>query len=253
MNVSKTTKDARTREFAEITGASTTDATRFLKASSWRMEAAIDAFFKDPRASSKAESGRPSQAAVLKNLEAVWAKYRDPSNSEEISMDGTMLYCQDLEVDPEDIVMLALACFTGAPTMGRFSRKAWLEAWQTVRCDTLELQRNHVSKLRAQLQEPDFFRRVYNFAFDYAKTEGQKSMQFEIAQELWNLLIPLDPGSKIPPEQLKMWLEFLQQKGGRAVSKDTWQLFLDFVRSIDPAFEDGLAITDRRLRQSRSF
>lgn len=48
-------------------------------------------------------------------------------------MDGTMRYCEDLDVNPEEIVMLALAYFTKAPTMGRFSRKGWIDAWQGVR------------------------------------------------------------------------------------------------------------------------
>lgn len=47
-------------------------------------------------------------------------------------MDGTMQYCGDLGVDPEDVVFLALACFTKAPTMGRFTRRSWVEAWQSV-------------------------------------------------------------------------------------------------------------------------
>lgn len=43
--------------------------------------------------------------------------------------------------------------------------------------DTIERQREHISKLRTKLQDPDNFRRVYNFSFDYAKAEGQKGMR----------------------------------------------------------------------------
>ena len=53
---------------------------------------------------------------------------------------------------------------------------------------------------------------------------GQRGSEFEIAQELWNLLIPLDPASSFPPEHLAMWISFLTEKGGRAVSKDSWNL-----------------------------
>jgi hypothetical protein len=49
-------------------------------------------------------------------------------------------------------------------------------------------------------------------------------IEFEIAQELWNLLIPLDPASSFPHEHLAMWISFLTEKGGRAVSKDSWNL-----------------------------
>lgn len=56
----------------------------------------------------------------------------DPSHPNEISMDGTMQYCADLGVDPSEVIMLALAWFTKAPTMGRFSKREWVEAWQAI-------------------------------------------------------------------------------------------------------------------------
>ncbi|GAA6020352.1 hypothetical protein JCM10207_002077 [Rhodosporidiobolus poonsookiae] len=240
MSTSKSTQSARTREFVEITGASSTDAQRFLKASNWRLEQAMDAYFSDPRAQARAGAaggGGGVSAATGKNLDGLWGKYRDAANPDEVGMDGTMAYCEDLGVSPEDVVMLALAWFTKAPTMGKFAKKPWVEAWAGARADTLERQRDHVAQLRTQLADPDTFRKVYNHAFDYAKQEGQKSMQFEIAQELWNLLIPLDPASSFPAEHLGWWLSFLEEKGAKAVSKDTWNLFLEFVRTIDPAFK----------------
>lgn len=47
-------------------------------------------------------------------------------------MDGTTRYCHDLGVDLEDVVFLALADFTGAPSMGKFAKQTWLRAWQSV-------------------------------------------------------------------------------------------------------------------------
>ncbi|POY72896.1 hypothetical protein BMF94_4057 [Rhodotorula taiwanensis] len=211
------------------------DATRLLKASNWRVNAALDAFFNDPRPTSKAAAANTAQ--LTKNLDTLWQKYCDPSQPSEIAMDGTMQYCADLDVDPADVVMLALAWFTQAPTMGRFGKQKWVEAWQAIGADSLDKQKQQVDALREQLKTAETFRKVYLFAFDYAKQEGQKSLQFEIAQELWNLLIPLDPASSFPPEHLEMWNTFLSEKGGRAVSKDSWNLFLDFARTIDPAFK----------------
>lgn len=117
------------------------------------------------------------------------------------------------------------------------------------RCDSLERQKQYVGTLRAQLKDPTTFKRIYNFAFDYAKAQGQKSLrasrrrvlslgsaasddlgrppertEFDIARELWSLLVPLDPGSGFPPEHLALWLRFLEDKGSRAVSRDTWSL-----------------------------
>ncbi|GAA6062937.1 hypothetical protein JCM10212_005950 [Sporobolomyces blumeae] len=231
---SKSTKEARTRDFVSVTGCSSAEATRYLKTSSWRLEPALDAYFNDPRTSSAAQ---PTSAAAVKALETVWNEYCDADNREEIGLEGTLRYCEDLGVNPEQIEMLALAWFTKAPTMGRFAKKNWIDAWLAVQRESIERQREYIATLRNKLGDPDGFRDVYAFSFDYAKTEGQKSMPFEIAQELWNLLIPLDPNSTFPAANLAKWLQFLEENGKKVVSKDTWNLFLEFTRTIDPDFK----------------
>ncbi|KAG5637704.1 hypothetical protein H0H81_003560 [Sphagnurus paluster] len=40
------------------------------------------------------------------------------------------------------------------------------------------------------------------------------------------------------PEYVQWWFDFLNEKGGRGVSKDTWIMFLDFVRSINAQFSN---------------
>jgi DCN1-like protein 1/2 len=46
--------------------------------------------------------------------------------------------------------------------------------------------------------------------------------------------------SAIPPDftmdDFELWLEFQKEKG-KAVSKDTWSLFVDFIRTIDEEFK----------------
>ncbi|GAA5943078.1 NEDD8 ligase DCN1 [Sporobolomyces koalae] len=231
--VSRSTREARTRDFIGITGTSSTDAVRYLKSTSWRLEAALDAFYGDSRTATPQKS---ASSASSKQLELLWKKYCDGPEEAEIGLDGTIRYCEDVNINPEQAEMLALAWFTKAPTMGRFAKKPWVEAWLNVHCDSLEQQRDYVESLREKLTQPDAFREVYNYSFDYAKQEGQKSMPFEIAQELWNLLIPLDPASTFPKDRLGWWLEFLVEHGSKVVSKDTWNLFLEFTRTVDPGF-----------------
>lgn len=51
-------------------------------------------------------------------------------------------------------------------------------AWHAMyRADSLERQKEQVDVLRKLLETPETFRKVYIFAFDYAKTEGQKSLR----------------------------------------------------------------------------
>ena len=54
----------------------------------------------------------------------------------------------------------------------------------TDRADSLERQKEQVDVLRKQLETPETFRKVYIFAFDYAKTEGQKSLRASIRRAI---------------------------------------------------------------------
>ncbi|GAA5966204.1 hypothetical protein JCM3765_006087 [Sporobolomyces pararoseus] len=266
--VSKSTRDSRTREFTGITGTSTTEATRYLKACNWRLESALDTYYNDPRSissnSSTTTSSSSNVTTMTKNLETLWKRFSDTNNDQEIGLEGTLEYCSAINLDPQELEMLGLSFFLKSPTMGKFEKKLWLNSWLSVSADTLEKQQEYVEKvLKFKLVEKDgnFFKKVYDFSFDYAKPEGQKSMPFEIAQELWKLLIPLDPFVSSPSsttttpsttttttngfssrgfdqERLEWWLDFLgKEKGGKVVSKDTWCLFLEFTRTIDRDFK----------------
>lgn len=53
-------------------------------------------------------------------------------DTEEIGLEGTMRYCEDISVNPEELEMLGLAWFTKAPTMGRFTKSNWVKSWVAV-------------------------------------------------------------------------------------------------------------------------
>lgn len=103
---------------------------------------------------------------------------------------------------------------------------------------------------------------LFSLSFPFSSlfvTDAIRIIELDIATELWNLLIPLDPESGFPEEHLEWWLEFLVSKGSKSVSKDTWNLvsfrlplvllerdctdslfvnsqFLEFTRGVDPTF-----------------
>lgn len=55
----------------------------------------------------------------------------DP-DGDEITIDGTIKLCEDLGVDPEDVVLLAVAWELKSPRMGEWTRKGWLDGWKTI-------------------------------------------------------------------------------------------------------------------------
>lgn len=57
----------------------------------------------------------------------------DPEG-EDITVDGTIRFCQDLAVDPEDVVLLAVAFELKSPRMGEWERKGWVDGWKALGC-----------------------------------------------------------------------------------------------------------------------
>ena len=52
------------------------------------------------------------------------------SDGDDITVDGTIKLCEDLAVNPEDVVLLAVAYELKSPSMGQWSRKGWTDGWK---------------------------------------------------------------------------------------------------------------------------
>lgn len=103
-------------------------------------------------------------------------------------------------------------------------------------------------RLRDKLaNDPSYFTSVYNYTFEFSKSGAQRSITVETAIAFWGLLIPLgltgtalahtSDGDVDDDEEESMnseggweprftgwWFEFLTNKGGKGVSKDTWTM-----------------------------
>ncbi|TEB33879.1 DUF298-domain-containing protein [Coprinellus micaceus] len=231
--------DENIQHFCAITGASARDAKKFLEYHG-RLDVAADAYFNNPNAfaSSSSKAARPSAPSTSK-LNQLFDKYKD------------------LEVDPEDVVMLAVAYELKSPKVGEWARAGWVEGWKALGVDSLPAMKGLVDKLRSKLsKDPQYFGKVYAHTFQFAKTEGARSVGTETAIAFWGLLLPvglkggalshvieeddgkMDTGDEgFKDEYIQWWFEFLTEKGLKGVSKDTWMMLRDFIRTIDSKFE----------------
>lgn len=260
-------EDASIAQFIAITGASDTEAKRFLKKYK-RVDAAIDAFYNDPSpASSSSLSNSTSRAPSTAEITNLFNEYKDQEDTENdnITVDGTIKFCEDLAVDPEDVVLLALAFELKSLRMGIWTKQGWVEGWKNLRCDNLNSMRQALPVLRNKLgSDPDYFTKVYNHAFDFARNDGQRSLAVETAKGLWSLLLPhgleggaishtltsdtngdvdmdsvgLAGGNGWTEERTATWFQFLDDKGLKGISRDTWQMFLEFVRTVDSRYSN---------------
>lgn len=217
----------KVQQFVSIAGASEKVALRILRRSDWNLEAAIDVFYSEPQTTDPDTT----------HLEELFNKYKD-EHSDMILVDGVTLLCNDLEVDPQDIVMLVISWHMRADTMGEYSEQEFVDGLVALEIDSIEKFREKIPSIRSDLKDDQKFREIYNFAFDWAKEKGQKSLALDTAIELWQMLF-----AEKPWPLLDDWCKFLQTHHNKAMSKDTWSQLVEFImQGVDPGnYDPGAA------------
>ncbi|BEJ17612.1 hypothetical protein CspHIS471_0610130 [Cutaneotrichosporon sp. HIS471] len=256
--LTKSQEKALVAEFREITGANAKDAERTLKKYKWILNVAIDEYF-------NAGGGAPSTSSAgnAKKVGDIWEHFKDSSRNL-ITIDGFMNMCQELELDPEsDIVLFCLASDLRSKSIGEFAKEPFVSGWAEIdpSIDSVAKMKAALPHLRKKLNtDAAYFKKVYMHTFDLSKAEGARVLALDTALSMWELFIP--PAMAAKPSALshvgtgespsgsatknpnllgdsgfQLWLDF-QKSRNKAVSKDTWSLFIDFVRTIDAEFKE---------------
>ncbi|XP_047249369.1 DCN1-like protein 1 isoform X1 [Capsicum annuum] len=235
----------KVQQFMTITGASEKVALQALKVCDWSLEGAFDVFYSQSQVKSSADTRRLEE---LYNRYKVFSRTCRPTRvllsignavikkdpySDMILADGISLLCNDIQVDPQDIVMLVLSWHMKAATMCEFSKQEFISGLQSLGIDSLEKLREKLPFMRSEMRDEHKFREIYNFAFSWAKEKGQKSLALDTAIGMWQLLF----AEKQWP-LVDHWCQFLQARHNKAISRDTWSQLLEFARNVDPALSN---------------
>ncbi|XP_067948503.1 DCN1-like protein 5 [Watersipora subatra] len=159
-------------------------------------------------------------------------KYSDepayPCSSKDsiIGPHGMERLCQDIQVDPEDISMLALAWKLKASQLGYFRKSEWLQGMASLECDNCEKLKREMPKLRQLLQNDVHFKSIYQFSFDFSKGNGHRNVDIEMGKAMLKLLLE----SRWP--LITQFVSFLDNSQYKVLNRDQWNNILEFSRSI---------------------
>ncbi|KAL6078381.1 Defective in cullin neddylation protein [Balamuthia mandrillaris] len=157
--------------------------------------------------------------------------YVDPQEPGEMGPDGIVQFCKDVEVSPEDVVLLVLAFHLKAERMGYFTEEEFMRLSE-MKVDTPQRMQQLLTDLRSSLSDEKVFKQVYDFSFVFAKDTGQKALDKEMAAELWLLLM----GDRAHTRSFASFVQ--QQTDYKVINKDQWSTFFEFSRSINEDFSN---------------
>ncbi|OWF37257.1 DCN1-like protein 5 [Mizuhopecten yessoensis] len=166
-----------------------------------------------------------------------WFHEYTGADEDVLGPEGMEKFCEDIGVEPENIVMLSLAWKLGAKNMGFFTKAEWLKGMTELQCDCQSKLQMQLDYLRSVLDDQTQFKGIYRYAFDFARDKDQRSMDIDTAKAMLALVLG------------KHWSlfgsfhQFLEQSKYKVINKDQWCNILEFSRTILPDLsnydEDG--------------
>lgn len=90
-------------------------------------------------------------------------------NCPQIGPEGMEKFCEDIGVEPENVVMLVLAYKMGARQMGFFTQSEWTKGLTDLQCDTAAKVQSKLDYLRNFLNDFNTFKGIYRYAYDFAR------------------------------------------------------------------------------------
>jgi len=156
---------------------------------------------------------------------AMFDTYREAA-SDAMETDGLLRFCADLGVDPEDVVLVALAFVMECKSAMRITRAEFMHGMHALRVSSMAQLKAAMPSVRAQLHRPKTFKNVYAFVYSWSLEPGTKGLPKDVALAYWSLLLPF--------ANFALASEFMafMRKREAGVSKDLWQQVLLFITTI---------------------
>lgn len=173
----------------------------------------------------------------IATIEKAFDDLVDPSRGDTrdvLTTETVLEYLQTtLGIDMENAEQFVVMELVQAPAIGEVHRQGFVEGWKATDLTsfTKPAQKKHVSQLILKLSsDPVYFKKVYRHTFIAGKEAPQKSILVDIAAEYWKILF--SPPGRVWESASRdwggLWQTFLTEKWTRSISKDMWNMTLEF-------------------------
>ncbi|CDS36632.1 DCN1 protein 1 [Echinococcus multilocularis] len=212
------------KKFQSVTQSDERTALHCLHMNNWKLDSSLEYYFSNS-----------SNVLNESKMEQLFQRYSDPQYPDRILATGMERFLvTDLHLDPASRVVLILAWKFGARTQGEFTREEFFRGLHELGCDSIETLRDRVATLESEVENPTAFKSLYTFTFGFANVDrhDSKTLVLDYAIPYFDLLL------RGKFEHLDLWFKFLQEKHKSSISKDTWDLMLEFVNTIASDFSN---------------
>ncbi|CAO3689527.1 unnamed protein product [Rhizopus stolonifer] len=119
--------------------------------------------------------------------------------------------------------------------MGYISKQEWMSGMKGLRADTIEKLKMNKREFDRVFEDPDQFKEMYKYTFNYTKNKDQKCIEIETAIVVWTMLLEKHP-------LVHEFITFLQErKPVKVINRDQWNSFLDFVSTDLSNYDESSA------------
>eukprot|EP01005_Ploeotia_sp_CARIB1_P000649 NODE_188_length_1239_cov_4.955036_g184_i0.p1 GENE.NODE_188_length_1239_cov_4.955036_g184_i0~~NODE_188_length_1239_cov_4.955036_g184_i0.p1 ORF type:complete len:314 (+),score=55.79 NODE_188_length_1239_cov_4.955036_g184_i0:69-1010(+) len=221
----------RCKEFMGIASCGQKCAQKYLSQNGWDLESGLNAFF-----TAGGVDDMMDEDTGGGGLDELFDKYRDIAGADEpdkIQGEGLTQLSVDLDKDGEDVPLLLIAWQINSKEPYVFEREEFVDGLGTFGVSNLQSLQNKVTAWRNQVQgDKGMFRDFYRSVFDFVKSSpAAKTLEAQTATGVWAILL------KGKWKWMDQWVEYVNEVFKKAISKDVWNLFPDFIAG-KPDFSD---------------
>lgn len=212
------------KQFSSITGASQTVAENSLDNASFSLSDAVNLYYSDTSSPAKSKCKQDYQTNEM--IGSFYETYASPDTGV-MEAEGVEQLSSDLGLDTLDVVWIIISFKCDAKIMGSFTKAEWLRGMTELECSSFQVLRKKIVSIRQTLEDVEEYKKIYEFAFQFALEHSARNLPIETATALWSILLPF-----LEWNLCNEWLTFIRSEyvtsRRRAVTRDEWNFLLHF-------------------------